>query len=233
MVETVHDLPQGVRSVTDSAISAPKRLLRILIGGTILATAWIAIDLITQSQSASAAEVGDVTPSGYPTPVSDIVSPLVDRVTSIAAQVSAEPVSSVTHTEAVVEHSLSAIISNSLVLIGPVVETLTAPLADVVDALPPIPQLPVLASAGVVLPGDRLDVALAASNTPLLPTPVNSVPRDLPAVPAPPASADQLASPAAVLSSAFLAPPGSALSLRAVAGGIPLSPIYGFDTTPD
>ena len=227
--------------MTDSALSTPKRLLRVLLGGAILASAWVALDLITHSDSASAVEfpdstVADVAPSGSPTPASEVITPLIARVTSIAAHVSARPASSVVHAEAAVENAVSVIVSAPLAVITPVVEALAVPLApairDVVSALPAIPQLPGLPIAVALLSSAGIGVALATSNVPLSPTPVGGVPRDPPAVPTP-TSGDQLGSTTAVLNSAFLAPPGAASAIRAVAGGIPPSPTYGFDTTPD
>jgi hypothetical protein len=226
---------KGVRSMTDSALSTPKRLLRNLIGGAILASAWVAVDLITHTDSASATEFPDVTASGSSlTP--DVVAPVIAHVTSIAAQVSADPPSPVTQAEAAVEQAVTVILSAPAAVIGPVVETLVEPLepvvAGVVGALPPLPQLSVLPSAVTVLSSGGTGVALASSTVPLVPTPVGGVPRDLPAVPTPP-SGDVFGAVSAALSSASLAPPGSALTAHALSGGIPPSPTYGFDTTPD
>jgi hypothetical protein len=227
--------------MTDSALSTPKRLLRVLLGGAILATAWVAIDLIAHSDNASAVEfpdstVADVAPSGSHNPASEVITPLIARVTSIAAHVSTGPASSVAHGEAAVGNAVSVILSAPLAVISPVVEALAEPLApvvwDVVGPLPAIPQLPGLWIAGVLLSNAGTGVAIATSNVPLSPTPVGGVPRDPPAVPTP-SSGDQLGLTTAVLNSAFLAPPGSASASRAVAGGIPPSPTYGFDTTPD
>ena len=225
--------------MTDSKLSTPKRLLRILLGGAILASAWIAIDLITHSESASAVEfpdstITDVTPSGSHNPVVQVVAPLIERVTSIAAHVSTGPASSVKQAEAAVEKAVGAILSAPL--IAPVVEALAEPLAPlvagVVGALPAIPQLSVLPSAGALLSSAGVGVALATSNVPLVPTPVGGIPRDPPAVPTP-SSGDQSSLPSAVLNSAVLAPPGSAMTSGGASGAIPPSPTYGFDTTPD
>jgi hypothetical protein len=157
-------------------------------------------------------------------------------VTSIATHVSTGPASSVAHAEAAVENAVSVIVAAPIAVVTPVVEALAEPFApvlgDVVGALPAIPQLPGLPIAIALLSGAGFGVALAASNLPLSPTPVGGVPRDPPAVPTR-SSGDQLGSPTAVLNSAFLSPPGSAPASRAVAGGIPPSPTYGFDTTPD
>lgn len=226
--------------MTDSTLSTPKRLLRILIGGAILATAWVGIDLLTHASGASAAEfpdvtAPDVTASGS-NPAPDVVAPVIEHLTSIAAQVSHEAASPVDEAEAAVEQAVSAILSAPIAVITPVVDAVVEPLApvvaEVVGALPPLPQFPVLAIAGVQLSSGGMAVAPAASNVPLVPTPVGGVPRDLPAVPNPPAG-DTFGGLSAVLSSASLAPPGSALTARLVAGGIPASPTYGFDTTPD
>ena len=221
--------------MTDSAVSAPKRLLRIVLGGAILATAWLAIDLITHSESASAAEFPDVASSGS-SQVSEVVSPLIARVTSIAAQVSTTPVSSVEQAEAAVENAVSVILSAPIAVISPVVEALAEPLvpvvAEVVGALPSVPQLSILPSAGLLLSSAGFGVAVATSNVPLVPTPVGGIPRDPPAVPAH-SSGDQSGPTAALLNPAFFAPPGSAMASHAATGGIPTSPTYGFDTTPD
>ena len=219
-------------SISSSKRGTAKRLLRILVGGAILATGWLAIDLLTHSDSASASEITDITPSGSPDLVAEVVKPLVTHVAPIAAQVPLEPVVTVGHAAG---DAAAAILEPPLAALAPVFEAVAAPLvpvvAGVVGALPAIPQLPILAIESAMLSAGGLDIALATSNTPALPTPADSVPRDLPAVPSP--TMDQAGGSAAVLSSAFLAPPGSALRSRVVVGGIPLSPTYGFDTTPD
>jgi hypothetical protein len=229
--------------MTESRLTTPKRLLRILIGGAVLATAWVAFDTLTHSEAASAAEIrdvpsiSDVTSSGSAT-ASKLVSPVIERVISFADQVSQVSTNSVSTSVSTLEQVMSNVVSTSVAIVAPVVETLAAPLvpvvADVVDALPALPQLPTIPSlgvpsAGLLLSGGALvfGVALAASTIPLLPTPAGGVPRDPPAVPS------SFDGAAAILSFVHFSPPGSALTLRAIGGGMPASPTYGFDTTPD
>ena len=215
--------------MADAVVSAPKRLLRILLGGAVLAAAWVAIDLVTHSESASAVEVPDVSI----TDVAPAVAPLVTQVAAITAPV-LQPV----------EQAVAPIVAPPLEAIVPVVEVVVAPLVPVVEAVVP-PLVPTITEiAGTLALAESLGlaveaapvstggngVALATSAPPLLPTPVGGTPRDLPAVPT---SNDQAGGPAAELNSAFLAPPGSVLTLHTGAGGTPSSPTYGFDTTPD
>ena len=222
--------------MADSTRSTSKRLLRILVGGSILAAAWVAFDAVTHSDAASAAEFPDVTLShisavatGTASDIaSDVVDPVVARAVSLAEKTTSETMDAT-------DHVAVAIGSTSRAVMAPVAEALSSSLAPVAaaltDTLAAIPPLPILATAGALLAGGGsvLIVALAASTAPLLPTPAGGVPRDPPAVPP---TIDQFGA-AAVLGSHLYAPPGSALASRAAGGATPLSPNYAFDTTPD
>ena len=222
--------------MTDSATSTTKRLLRILLGGAVLASAWLAVDLLTHSESASAAETIDVIPIGSD-PVSAIISPVI----APAAPIAAPAIETVTS----LAPAVTTIVAPVVTVVAPVVEPVVTPvLSPIVERVTPfipvvtgivgaLPQLSVSPNAGILVAGGGLilGVALAASTAPLLPAPSNGGPRDEPAAPAAPGG--QSAASVAVLNSAFFAAPGSADSARSTTDGIPSSPTYGFDTTPD
>ncbi len=231
--------------MTDSAISTKKRLLRILLGGAVLATAWLAIDLLTHSDSASAVETVDVLPLvDIPIgsdPVAEITAPIATPIAPIAAPV--------TRAVAPVVPAAASIVSPVLTVVEPVVAPVVAPvldpvvtpvfetvapilpaLAEIAATLPVIPQLTVTPNLGALAAGGGLilGVALAASSAPLLPSPSK---RNLPT--APEAPGGPFSAGAAVLNSAFFAVPGSVRSARSSSGAVPASPTSGFDTTPD
>lgn len=238
--------------MTDSTISTSKRLLRILVGGSILAAAWVAFDALTHSESASAAEISEVAPSVSVSdpvadpvsgPVSDGVSPVVDRVAAhLAAIAAALPLEHVATVERVVADVVAVVITPPLAVIEPIVETMAEPLAPVLEpwvpvvdgvvgALPSIPRLSVIPGSGDLPTTRGSDLALTPSP---IRAPVGGVPPDRPGLPAPSApSTEQSAGSAAVLTSASLAPPGWVFSVAGVLAGIPSSPAFGFDTSPD
>jgi len=222
-----------------------KRLLRVLLAGSALAAGFLAVDLLSSHDSASAADLVPDTLSAITTPL----APVVEAVAETSAPVVAPVASTITP---LVTPIIDPVASSVLTPLEPAVTALTEPLAPVAHAaLDPLvpalqPLLPVVADLVTVLPALPLaavtpDVtllvggglvlgAVAAASVPLLPLPGNSPsPRNAPA-------GSALLAPFSFFAEAIaglVATLRSALSAPALAELIPLSPTFASDTTPD
>lgn len=236
--------------------STSKRLLRILLAAGVVATAWIAVDLLTGSDSASAAEPIDGladTVSAIVDPVAPIVNPVtapvVETVVDLAEPVVA-PVASIT------APVTAPVVSSVIAPLAPVIQTVTEPLAPVAHAaLDPFaptlaPLLPVVAEVLGVQPVAALigapayealavagesgaAVVMAASSAllPMLPGSPLDTPLQAPVSPSAGTSAPLTA--VAVLLFGMIAALGVARSARPGALLRPLAPTFASDTTPD
>ena len=232
----------------------PQRLLRILLAGGIVATGWIAVDLLTGPDSASAAEILPVdsladTVSAIVDPVAPIVTPIAIPVVDIAAPVVAPVASTLAPVTA-------PVVSNVIAPLAPVIQTVTEPLAPVAHAVldPFVPALaPLLPVVGEVLgvqpvtqlvagvPGEALAAAagaglgaVTAASTgfvSILPGDLGGTPLQAPASPTAAFSAPLTG--VAVLLFGVLAALGAAFSARPGARLRPLAPTFASDTTPD
>ena len=233
----------------------PKRLLRILLAGGALAAGFVAIDLLSSSDSASAADLVPDTVSSITTPLAPVITPVVSPVIEAIAETSAPVVAPVASTLApILTPIVEPVVSSVIVPLEPAVAALTEPLApvahaaldpfvpalqpllpvvvDVLSVLPATPLAAVTAQQGTILVGGGLLLAAtAASVVPLLlPVPGNSPgPRNAP-------SGSALMAPFAFfgeIMGGFGAALRSALSAPALAVAMPSSPTFASDTTPD
>ena len=234
--------------------ATPKRLLRVLLAGGILATGWLAVDLITSSEPAAAADILPIdslaeTVSTVIDPVAPVLTPVVQTVADIADPVVAPVASTLIPVTA-------PVVSNVIAPLAPVIQTVTEPLAPVAHALlaplAPVvaPLLPVVGEVLGVQPvtqllaavpvealavasGAGLGAVSAASSgfVSLLGAELGGTPLQTPASPTAGFSA-QLTG-AAVLLFAAIAALGAAFSARPGARLRPLAPVFASDTTPD
>ena len=224
-----------------------KRLLRILLAGSALAAGFLAVDLLSSHDSASATDL-------VPDALSSVTTPLAPIV-QVAAETSAPVVAPVASSIPPLVASLPDTVASSVLApLEPAVAALTEPLAPVAHAaLDPLvpalqPLLPVVVqlatavqatplatvtpaeSTTIVGGGLILRAAIAASTAPLLPLPGNSPsPRNAPNGTAP----ASIFGFVAVAVAGFVAILRSALSAPALAETAPLSPTFASDTTPD
>jgi hypothetical protein len=170
----------GVRRMA----TTPKKMLRILLAGGLLAAAWVAVDLVTSADSAAAAPSSDLIPdvvtdtvSAVTTPlgaaVAPITTPVAEPVVDTLSSATAPVVAPVASTLAPVIAPIATPVVTSVVKpLEPAVSALTEPLAPVAHAaidpfLPAIaPLIPVVAPlvtvveplASVVVIVDAVDV---------------------------------------------------------------------------
>lgn len=144
---------------------SPKRLLRGLIAAGILATAWVAVDAITHSEPAAAAESLDIIPVGGGS-TGDVLGGILGSTTTLVTPVMA-PVS------AAVAPIVTAVVTPIAPVVGvaapvgstviqpllPLIDVVVTPLAPLNEALVPVidPLAPLLEPvflpiAGLVLP---------------------------------------------------------------------------------
>jgi hypothetical protein len=149
----------GVRRMA----TTPKKMLRILLAGGLLAAAWVAVDLVTSADSAAAAPSSDLIPdvvtdtvSAVTTPlgaaVAPITTPIAEPVVDTLSSATAPVVAPVASTLAPVIAPIATPVVTSVVKpLEPAVSALTEPLAPVahavIDPLVPVidPFIPVIA----------------------------------------------------------------------------------------
>jgi hypothetical protein len=225
----------------------PKRLLRILLAGSALAAGFLAVDLLSSPDSASAADLVPDTVSSLTTPLTPIVE--------VVAQTSAPVVAPVASTVApVIAPIADPVVTSVIAPLEPAVTVLTEPLApvahaalnpfvpvlqpllpvvvDVLSVLPATPLAAVTPAEGALVVGGGLifGAAIAASTAPFLPLPANSpLQRNAPAGSTPLAFFGFVA----VIMGGLVATLRSALSAPAAGQLLPLAPTFASDTTPD
>lgn len=233
----------GVIDVDRHRVS--KRIFRVLFASATVAAAWLAIDLVTHADSASAAEPIDVPvlPVGGPE-----LAPVLDTVFEAIAPVATEAVP--------VIESFGAPLEALVEPLAPIVDPLETVLAEVVspvtDAVAPL--APILAVVDTAVPalesvapdlavplgssllaggGLLLGAALASTLAPVLPAPRRGLPAP-PVEPALPGGPSAFAPE--LLGELTSGVPTSIGALRASApptSGLPISPTFESDTTPD
>lgn len=238
--------------------TVPKRLLRVLLAGGILATGWLAVDLITSSEPAAAADIRPVdtlaeTVSTVIDPVVDPVAPVLTPVVQTVADI-ADPV--VAPVASTLDPVTAPVVSSVIAPLAPVIQTVTEPLAPVahalLDPLAPVvaPLLPVVGEVLGVQPvtslltavpvealavasGAGLGAVTAASTgfVALFSGEPGGTPLQSPASPA--AAFSVPLTGVAVLLFGVIAALGAALSARPGARLRPLAPVFASDTTPD
>lgn len=122
---------------------SPKRLLRLAIAGGILATAWMAVDAITHSEPAAAAETIDLIPlgdgstagvvNGILTPVTTAISPVVTTVTTPVTQVVTPVVTTVV--TPVVTAVVAPVTTPVLTIVDGVATPILTPVVTIVDGV--------------------------------------------------------------------------------------------------
>jgi hypothetical protein len=241
----------------------PKRLLRVLLAGGILATGWLAVDLVVNSEPAAAADILPIdslaeTVSTVVDPVIDPVAPVLTPVIQTVADIADPVVAQVASTIAPVTTPVVASINSGVIEpLAPVIQTVTEPLAPVahalLDPLAPVvaPLLPVVGEVlGVqpvtqlltaAVPGEALAVAgsaglgaVTAASTGF----VSLLGGELGSTPlqAPASPTAAFSAPltgVAVLLFGVIAALGAAFSARPGARLRPLAPVFASDTTPD
>ena len=122
---------------------SPKRLLRLAIAGGILATAWMAVDAITHSDPAAAAETIDLIPIGGG-PSGGVVGGILDTATSILTPVTTAISPTVTTVTAPVTQAVTPVVATVVQpvvtqVVTPIVSTvvtpITAPVLTIVDGV--------------------------------------------------------------------------------------------------
>ena len=143
---------------------SPKRLLRLVIAGGVLATAWFAIDALTHSEPAAAAETIDLLPVGDGS-AGGVVNGVLGEVTTLVAPVTSALPPAVTTVTAPVEPVVTQVVAPVLSPAVTVVDGITSPIVapvvgSVGEALAPI-------ATNVINP---LSPVLVAVTAPLVPT---------------------------------------------------------------
>jgi hypothetical protein len=222
--------------VDDTTVEAPRRLLRVLLAGGLLALGWLAIDLVTGADSA-AASVPDLTGT-------TVIDDVDDAVTTVVSDL-AEPVATVT----------APIVATAIETLGDVVvvidETADQVVPGVLPPLPPLPELPDLPGLPdlgpivdplLALPGTLTAVAnhepvsareiiIAGAASPPLAPPSDG--QNPPVDPAEAPAAGQFVMPGAELSSGVSTNPSEATTSATRSDRAPAAPVFDTDTTPD
>ena len=229
----------------------------MLFAGASLAAAWVAIDLVTHATPAAAAEVVDILPNGDGPSVIPLVASIVDPVVDLVAPVAVPLVSGVADPLAPVLEPVRTIVDEVAVpvataVVSPIIEDIVVPLAQTVplsqivpavQALVPAVQLalpvalePVTAwlGRGMILGGGLLLGGALLSAVSVPPPAPNGGQRRAPLQP--PMPSGELAGVFALIGELNSGVPTAFGALRAAAPGavgLPASPTYASDTTPD
>jgi hypothetical protein len=121
---------QGVRMMDESQSRVPRRLLRILLAGGILAGAWMLADAVFSTHSASAAGIDEIVPAVTETVTTPVISTVVEVTEPAIA-----PIVAATSTP------VTAVIA----AVSPVVAPLVVPLVTTIELLP-LPTAPQVAA---------------------------------------------------------------------------------------
>ena len=190
----------------ESQSRVPKRLLRILLAGGILAGAWMLADAVFSTHSASAAGIDEIVPAVTETVTTPVISTVVEVTEPAIA-----PIVAATSTP------VTAVIA----AVSPVVTPLVAPLATTIELLPLPAALPATTQPSAGLPAPE---ALPAQ------LPIRT-PASVPSTPA--AAATAAFFPIADLGDGGAVTLVNEASPSVANDDLPSFPFFESDTTPD
>lgn len=200
------------------------RLLRALLAGGVLAAGWFLVDMIVSAQPASAAETVDVVPV-----IDDLTSPVLTVLAPVTDPIVHE----------VIVPVVTPVLEPLEPVLAPVLDQVVAPVTQVlVPALVPAVETAAPDAPVAVTTTEIEDVAGASSSlpgvTPLAPAAPTSPVGNPPEQPVAPATT--AGSPVLLLGDVASGTPttlGSTAHAVAVDVGLPASPTFVSDTTPD
>lgn len=219
--------------VDGTTVEAPRRLLRVLFSGGLLALGWLAIDLAISADSA-AASVPDLTDTAVLEQVDDavttVVSEIAEPVAAVTAPIVATAIETLGDVVVVVDETADRVIPGVLPPLAPVLDLPELPgLLPIVDSLlDPPGTLTGVANHESVSALER--DAESAEPTPLAPP---SDGRNPPEDPAEAPTAAQFVAPGAELSSWVSTSPTETTTSATRRDRAPAAPAFDTDTTPD
>ena len=151
---------------------SPKRLLRVLIAGGVLAAAWLAVDAITHSEPAAAAQSYDILPN-VGSSGGGVVNGLLGSTTTLVTNVVTPVTSAVTPVVTPVVTTVTAPVTPVITeVVNPVVTTVVAPVATPVITAVVTPVAPIV--TGITSPIGQIVTTVTTPLSPVL-TPITSV----------------------------------------------------------
>lgn len=141
---------------------SPKRLLRLAIAGGILATAWFAVDAITHSEPAAAAETIDLLPIGDGS-TGGVVTGILGGVTDLVTPVTSALPPVVTPVVNAVTAPVKPVITQ---VVNPVVTTVVAPITTPIVSAVVTPVAPII--TGITNPVGQIVTTITQPLNPIL-----------------------------------------------------------------